>query len=179
MKIICIFEDSLYAIKYTGSSKDEFTKIFSLWHDTEFLHKFFENNFKDLQSGPYGPVSIEDAVVSTVKTAIEMEEIFVNLSKKSTDDQNKYLDSLFEPLHKRNDLDNLRKSKAKQNWLRVYALKAGPNVYIVTGGAIKLTKAMEDRRHTKLELKKLENCRNYVLIQGNITNPKDITEMEF
>jgi hypothetical protein len=175
MKIVCIFDDSLYAIKYTGSPENEFTKIFSAWHDTEFLYDFFEKNIRDLQNGPFGSIAIEDAVISTLNIALEMEKIFVDLSKKPIDDQNKYLDSLFEPLHKRNDVNELTKSKAKRNWLRIYALKVTPNVYIVTGGAIKLTNAMADRKHTNDELKKLESCRRY-LIQHQIINPEDITE---
>lgn len=108
-----------------------------------------------------------------------MEEIFVVLSEKTIEDQNKCLDSLFKPLHERNDINELSKSKAKRNWLRIYALKAAPNVYIITGGSIKLTKAMNDRKHTNDELKKLESCRTY-LLQHNIIKPEDITEeMEF
>jgi hypothetical protein len=179
MKIKCIFEDSLYAIQYTRSSLDEFKKVFNLWHDTELLKEFFEKNRNDLQSGHFGTISIEDAVIITLRTALEMEQILFDLAKKPIEDQNKYLDSLFEPLHERNEGEELEKSKAKHNWLRIYALKLTDNTYIVTGGAIKLTKAMADRKHTNNELKKLDNCRSYLLQNHIITPDNIIEEVEF
>ena len=39
-------------------------------------------------------------------------------------------------------------------------------MYLVTGGAIKLTATMEERRHTMEELAKLERVRNYLLDNG-------------
>lgn len=41
-----------------------------------------------------------------------------------------------------------------------------PNVYIVTGGTIKLTATMQDREHTQIELDKLNTCRNYLQQNG-------------
>jgi hypothetical protein len=179
MKIKCIFENSLYAIQYADSPLNEFNKTFDLWANTQKLWEFFKNNYEDLQSGHFGAITIEDAVVITLKTANEMEQIFVDLSKKTIEDQNKCLGSLFEPLHKRNEGMVLEKSKAKKNWLRIYALRIGENKYIVTGGAIKLTNAMAERKHTSIELRKLENIRTY-LIKNQIISPKDIVEeMEF
>ena len=40
------------------------------------------------------------------------------------------------------------------------------DVYIVTGGAIKLTPSMQDRPHTMLELQKLNKCRDYLKQNG-------------
>jgi len=50
-----------------------------------------------------------------------------------------------------------------QSWLRIYAIKIEPGVYLVTGGAIKLTATMEQRSHTLAELAKMERVRNYLL----------------
>lgn len=41
-----------------------------------------------------------------------------------------------------------------------------PNVYIVTGGAIKLTATMQEREHTQRELAKLNACRDYLKQNG-------------
>ena len=43
-----------------------------------------------------------------------------------------------------------------QSWLRIYAIRIG-NVYVITGGAIKLTHLMEERPHTQKEIEKLIN----------------------
>ena len=42
------------------------------------------------------------------------------------------------------------------------------NPYIITGGAIKLTRTMEEREHTLAELKKMEAVRNFLLNGGGI-----------
>lgn len=39
-------------------------------------------------------------------------------------------------------------------------------MFIVTGGAIKLTRTMQERSHTQLELDKLNRCRDYLKDQG-------------
>ena len=53
-----------------------------------------------------------------------------------------------------------------QSWLRIYAIKIEPGIYLITGGAIKLTATMGERRHTLEELAKLERVRNYLLDNG-------------
>ena len=41
-----------------------------------------------------------------------------------------------------------------------------PSVYVTTGGAIKLTRTMQDREHTMKELKKLNNCKTFLKENG-------------
>ena len=55
----------------------------------------------------------------------------------------------------------LQKSKGKLNynsWLRLYAIRIDKHLYVISGGAIKLTKKMEQRDHTKAELDKMEEA---------------------
>ena len=47
--------------------------------------------------------------------------------------------------------------------MRIYAIKLAKGVYVVTGGAIKLTATMQEREHTALELAKIEKVRNFLL----------------
>ena len=56
--------------------------------------------------------------------------------------------------------------KRNKTWLRIYALKAGEDMYIITGGAIKLTDNMGERPHTMRELKKLEICEQFLRSEG-------------
>ncbi len=86
------------------------------------------------------------------------------------------LDLLFRPLE--NDRTSeilLGKEKAQiknrpqhASWLRIYAIKLEPGCYIITGGAIKLTRTMREREHTLTELTKMEEVRNYLLNGGAI-----------
>ena len=54
------------------------------------------------------------------------------------------------------------------SWLRIYAIKLEPGCYIITGGAIKLTRTMQEREHTLRELNKMEIVRNYLINEGAI-----------
>jgi hypothetical protein len=81
------------------------------------------------------------------------------------------LDTIFRPLeNNRTNEMLLGKEKAKikdrprhASWLRIYAIKLEPGCYIITGGAIKLTRTMQEREHTLNELKKMEKVRNYLI----------------
>lgn len=81
------------------------------------------------------------------------------------------LDTLFRPLDNNETAESLlQKDKARlkkrplhSSWLRVYAIRLTTGAYIITGGAIKLTQKMEEREHTKNELAKIENVRNFLL----------------
>lgn len=52
--------------------------------------------------------------------------------------------------------------------LRIYALKLAKGVYIITGGAIKLTATMQEREHTAAELERIEKVRNFLLDENII-----------
>lgn len=69
----------------------------------------------------------------------------------------------------------LGKEKAKvknrprhASWLRIYAIKLEPGCYIITGGAIKLTRTMQEREHTLAELNKMEVVRSFLLSGGAV-----------
>ncbi len=66
-------------------------------------------------------------------------------------------------------------SKAKTSWLRIYGLRVESNIYIITGGAIKLKGKMIDRKHTNDQFKRLKSCRNY-LIDHDIIDLESIME---
>ena len=60
------------------------------------------------------------------------------------------------------------RQKGRKNYLRIYALRIDKNCFVITGGAIKFTHLMQDRKHTQLELNKIEMCRNYLKENGII-----------
>ncbi len=61
------------------------------------------------------------------------------------------------------------------SWLRIYAIKLEPGCYIITGGAIKLTRTMQERQHTLVELQKMEKVRNF-LLNGDVIDADDFAE---
>jgi len=91
------------------------------------------------------------------------------------------LQTLFRPL---NDMDSglhpLQRSKGRlkgKSWLRIYAVRIDKNLYVVTGGAIKLTKTMEERDHTNEELNKLNHVVDYLRGRG-LVNEKEFARLE-
>lgn len=179
MEIVSIFGENLFAIKYAGEDKDEFSRLFELWQDAEYLEEFFETQKSDLENGFWGTISIENAILNTFEYAEEFENILLELSEKSCSEQIEGLEDIFSPLHNSQyQILTLNKSKAKQTWLRLYALRVDDDVYIITGGAIKLTQTMQDRRHTNQELRKIESCRRFLLDQGIVDIEGVIEEIE-
>lgn len=177
MKIKIIFADLLYAFQYKGEANNELQRLFLDWNDNEFLFNFFEDNSADLQSGFYGSISVEDAVLNTIKEVQLFEEIIFNNrnNKKFKFHQlfennfNK-TESPFKELIPKKTYGPYRKS-----WLRLYAVELSKDCYIITGGAIKLTDKMSQRKHTIKERDKMNMCLQY-LKENGINDNKGITE---
>lgn len=167
MEIVRIFADQLTSFRYDTDRPDEFSWLFNQWQDSEFLYEFFTEHIADLQSGFFGSISLLAAIRQTRDEARRLEKKLLQLAQGKPDN----LDSIFEPLRLEEPIE-LTRSKAKgdqpKTWLRVYAIKLESNVYVVTGGAIKLTRSMQDREHTRLELRKFERCRDFLREQGII-----------
>lgn len=170
MKIVAIFaveNNSLLSVQFDKEESDEFTLLFDKWNDIEFLENFFEDNKADLQSGFFGNISIEDAVFRTIEKAEMLEEYIRTVAKtgKVNPDESR-LDLLFSPLHKNDYSIQLLQSKTygqrRRSWLRLYAIRIAENLYVVSGGAIKLTDTMNDRPHLLRELEKLKVTQRYL-----------------
>lgn len=169
MNIINIFvlvKDSLYAVGYDNEVKDTYSSLLDNWQDVEYLEQFFEDNKTDLQSGFYGNITIEDAVLQTLAEAAKFDKKIYNAATTGTFNEDKPLEEvLFNTLHK-DVYDHIHiPSKAYgpnyKSWLRIYAIRIAPNLYVISGGAIKLTEAMTTE-HLKQELFKLKLTANYL-----------------
>ncbi len=57
----------------------------------------------------------------------------------------------------------LKDAHKHASWLRIYAIKLEPGIYVITGGAIKLIRTMQEREHTLQELTKMEMVRSHLL----------------
>ena len=132
-----------------------------------WLLSFFKENLSDLSSF-FHITNAYQAVMETVDEAKRLECLMLDI----TPDAN--LDILFKHLeNSRFSEMSLGREKAygdggfrHQSWLRIYAIKIETGVYLVTGGAIKLTAKMEERSHTMAELAKMERVRNFLLDNG-------------
>lgn len=55
----------------------------------------------------------------------------------------------------------------RPSWLRIYAIRVDVNLFVISGGAIKLTPTMNETDHLILELDKLEITKQYLLDDEN------------
>lgn len=162
----------LWAARFDGETENELSKVFAKWNDLEWLRIFFAENLADLSSY-FKITDITQAVMDTIDDSQELECVLLDLSPDAD------LSMLFRPLNNNETSDRmLQKEKARlkhSSWLRLYAIKLVPGIYIITGGAIKLTATMQERDHTRIELMKLEKVRRY-LLDANIADDEGFVE---
>ena len=157
----------LWAVKNPDKELDELTSLFEQWNDANYLFKFFRDNIDDLKS--YFKVErVSQAIQDTFEDSDALEELILTFPYTEE------LDTLFKPLDVTDTKSmELTRQKARNwererhdSWLRIYAIRLEPNVYVVTGGAIKLTRAMQDKKHTMIELNKLNKCKEFLKRNG-------------
>lgn len=170
MKFDKILENNtLWAVRYDGAKDNALQTLFEQWNDLEWLVDFFLANMSDLTSY-FKITDINQAIYDTIDDSHRMQCLILDISPDAD------LDHLFRPLENNRTSEMLLgKEKAKiknrpqhSSWLRIYAIKLEPGCYIITGGAIKLTRTMQERAHTLAELNKMEEVRNYLLSEGAI-----------
>jgi hypothetical protein len=170
MKIISIFERSkecLYAVMYEGKKQDALDILQEKWADPEDLRLFFKQYSKDYESY-YGKATLSQIVEKAVEDADALFEILFKLAE---DVSGKHLSEFFKPLHNKEagtayELQQLKAYGTLNNsFLRIYAIRYGKS-FVITGGAIKLTDQMKDRKHTQEELYKLNIVRDYLQEKG-------------
>ncbi len=161
MKVVGTFVPGLFAFKFEGQTKDELERLFDDWANPVFLEEFFENEKLDLI---YHNTNVEAAVFRTMDEALGLEGKLLTIAEQPFPDG---ISSFFKNLENNRIKPRINeKQKGRYRWLRIYALRIDRDLFVVTGGAIKLHLEMKDRDHTKEELLKLELCRNYLHKQG-------------
>lgn|SRR5699024_3188842 len=169
MEIIDIFaviEDSLYSVQYKDEILHEFEKYFDLWNDPTYLYEFFETHLEDLEHDFWKGVTINEAIIRTRRDAELLESKLLEIAETGKTERLENLSTIFEPLSK-GVMGDYEKDKAKglrqNSWIRIYAIRIEANLFVVCGGAIKLTRNMNEREHLSKELEKLEFTRNYLM----------------
>ncbi len=175
MKIVDIFvvtEECLYSFLFENETLHEFRRIFENWSDAAYLEEFFTKHEEDLRSGFWERMSIENAVLKTKREAELLEEKLIEVAESGRQDRYATLSSLFKPLHdKTTKIEEFEFNKVKgdsrKSWLRIYAVRIDSNLFVITGGGIKLTATMNEKEHLLQELEKLEVARKYLLNEEN------------
>lgn len=170
MRIIDIFVEensNLYTVQYDFDERDSLTIAYEELTDTEKLHEFFKQYKQDFEKF-YGKLAITEVVPKTIE---EADRLFNVLLELADNDSETSLNELFKPLDNNEaedspyDFQQLKAYSDNPGWIRLYAVRYGES-YIFTGGTIKLTQRMKDRKHTKFELDKLQKVSEYLAEQG-------------
>ncbi len=165
-----ITEDGrLWAVRYDGDDENALFRLFDQWNDVRWLRTFFKANLHDLSSF-FKITDVNQAIYDTIEDSERLQCLIMDIAPDAD------LDQIFRPLENIRTGDMiLGKEKARlkdtaghPSWLRIYALKLTTGIYIITGGAIKLTATMQEREHTLLELQKMEKVRRFLLYEGII-----------
>lgn len=163
MKITSIFANKLFAFQYEDQYENELSRLLKLWTDTEYIYRFITDNIADFPATE----NIDELTVELMADADEINDVLYGLAHDDSD----HLESFFRPLNNQEyQWVELSRQKGRRNFLRIYGLKIDQNCFVITGGAIKLTKLMQDREHTNSELKKLNAGRDYLRANGVFDN---------
>ena len=162
--------EKLWAVRYEGCVDNVLDTIFCQWNDVTWLRDFFKANIGDLASY-FKITDVNQAIYDTIEDSERLQCLIMDISPNAN------LDEIFRPLENiRTSEVLLGKEKARlhdkpehASWLRIYAIKLEPGIYVITGGAIKLTRTMQEREHTLAELVRMEKVRNY-MIENDITD---------
>lgn len=188
MDIIGIFvgdetNEGLHAVHYDNEVMNEWERLMELWNDTEYVTDYCYKNQSFLSDPHFEKASIQDIIDKIRKEVEYLEEYLDDFTNGTfTNAKAENLQAIFLPLkNNQTTLPDLQMTKFKHTdrrsfrkpILRIYALRVGVNTFIITGGAIKLTKTMEGHPDTKKELEKINAVRKYLLYH-NITDKEQL-----
>lgn len=171
MKIVCIFDDRLFAFHYEGEEYNEYERLLNDWGDISYLRSFVKEHLPAIDYNAY--------IAKLVDELEELEDFIVDIA----DDQFADFDQFFAPLYNAEYREvqlSLRKGKLPRLFprvdFRIYGIKIEENCYVITGGAIKLSQKMQDHELTQAELDKLNLCKKY-LVDQDIVNKETFFEL--
>ncbi len=175
MKFELITENErLWAVRYDDCLDNVLDSILGQWNDVVWLRSFFKENIDDLASyfkitdvnqAIYDTIEDSERLYVLIVVCVLLLCVFLDISPDAD------LDKIFRPLENSRTSEmllgkekaRLRNTPRHASWLRIYAIKLEPGIYVITGGAIKLTRTMQEREHTLVELARMEKVRRFLL----------------
>lgn len=188
MKLVRIFVneetcEGLYAVRYQSELLDEYERLFDLWADTQQIMQYCVANEGYLKAEHFDGQSIDQTVTKVHDEAAELEYLLEDFSEKGFKGGDN-LQMLFRPLlNKQYKLPEHQETKAKVQGkrsfpkpiLRLYGIRLGENTIVITGGAIKLTKTMDEHPDTVKEVEKLVEVKAFLKKNG-LDNDEDLND---
>jgi hypothetical protein len=181
MEFITIFDKVLYSFKDANTDEgeqifdSEWDKTYAKWMDHTYVYEFMEENEKYLSS-PYFkkfPITKQEARQQIYDEALNIKLILKEACLNARSGMP--LDHFFKPLNNNESSfkslattkgKSLIKIKSKTRLLRVYAIRIDANVFVLTGGAIKLVEFLKEHNETYTEQLKMDRVRSFLNENG-------------
>lgn len=151
MKIDAIFAPSLFAFHYSGEVDNEYDRLMDNWTDVSYLRKYAKDNAIE---------NINQFVKDRLNDAEQIQDVLEEITTN-----NQPLEFYFRTLFDTESgikILSLQKGKIENNGIRVYAIKIDANCFVITGGAIKMSQAMQDHPDSNNELAKIKTAKEYL-----------------
>ena len=169
----------LLAVRYIEGDLDEYERLFENWTNKEWIRKYLERNETWLASDFFKSHTKEAIVTAIEKEAVFLDDFFIRVYEEGFGANCSVLQHIFKPLDNREyRLYALQQQKGKATgrrfntaFLRIYAIRLHENLFIITGGAIKLTQSMSEHPDTLEELNKLKKA--VAFLRDNGINTSD------
>lgn len=157
MKIVPIFAGTLYAFQYDQEAEDEYTRLRRLWIDVEYLRQYaHQNNIADRRG-----------FINEIRSSAEYIADLVD----EINENNSRFEEFFKPLNNlESGIKTLSLQKGRRYKLRIYAIKVDANLFVITGGAIKLVFRMDEHEDTQREKIKLTAAKTFLQNNGVFDN---------
>lgn len=150
MEIVKIYPPYIYSVKYDGMDENEFDRLFEEWNDSNKIMDFMIENLSYLKTDIWKHINEpEVAVMQVHKEAEYLEDLFSDLYQKTENGERPDYDSHFRYLDGKygSEIEYVPMKSYGMcipSLLRIYAIKLESNVYVVTGGGIKLARTIQD-----------------------------------
>lgn len=177
---------SLTTVKFDGEEHSEYMKFLNFMDDVMEVEEFLIKNEKHVRSyDAHKTIDLADLAQDIVDSFLSFKEVFHVV------EPNYDLDRFFIPLDEKTllladlPLKKIKKALIKDTHpkkylhasLRIYAIEVTSNVYIITGGAIKLSDRMEDHEATKEQLFNLKKVRALLSDEEYISDVEGFTDL--
>lgn len=183
VEVKTIYEGHLYAVQYENAGDNEMDRLFDEWNDIETVYNFMLENEKELQRKTWKRTNTPMlATRKVMEEAEELEDIIYELCENSDEGSIPDLDSLFKFLDgKYRNIYTLTPAKSygpdQPSMLRLHAIKIETNVYLITGGGIKLADTIQNSPGLKEHvIQNIDLVRNW-LIEHGIDNKEDLANI--
>jgi len=159
MKIVDIFAEQLFAIHYQSEVDNEYDRLMEDWTDVSYLRKYAKDNNVD---------NINKFVKEKLRNAEQIQDLLEDITSN-----NDPLEQYFRPLFDTErgvKILSLQKGKIDRNGIRLYAIKIDNNMFLLTGGAIKMSQKMQDHPDSSIELEKVKVAKLFLQDNGVTDN---------